>query len=140
MTIAKPELLAELNGDLAREYSARMQYEQHAAVVEEGYAWIAEELLSHADDEGRHARALNDLISYHGGIPVAVTGQVFTASDSARMLTLDLDGENEAIARYKARIKQAIDIGEYGIVSVLIGILADEEHHANDLESALGTR
>jgi bacterioferritin len=53
------------------------------------------------------------------------------------MLQQDLAGENEAISRYKERIAQAQEMGLFGTVSILLGILEDEESHANDLETIL---
>jgi bacterioferritin len=54
------------------------------------------------------------------------------------MLQQDLDGENDAIARYIARIGQAEEINLYHLAHQLRNILAVEQEHAMDLEQALG--
>ena len=53
------------------------------------------------------------------------------------MLKQDLTGEKGAIARYKTRVKQANELGEYGLENVLKNILSMEEEHQQDLETAL---
>jgi bacterioferritin len=126
-----------LQGDLSREYAAVIQYKQHASVLEGSDFAFAKELLDHANDELHHADLLNDLIVFNGGIPSVTVSIIFTATLAPDMFRQDLEGENEAITRYKERIKQALDTGNFGAVAVLLGILKDEEHHANDLESIL---
>ena len=54
------------------------------------------------------------------------------------MLRHDLRGEQAAVARYKTRIRDAMDMGEFGLARVLQDILVMEEEHVKDLESALG--
>lgn len=127
-----------LQGDLSREYAAAIQYKQHASVLEGNDFAFAKELIDHASDELRHADALNDLIVFNRGIPGVIISTIFTATLAPAMFRQDLEGENDAIARYKERIEQALDAGNFGAVAVLLDILKDEEHHANDLESILG--
>ncbi|MBI4848082.1 MAG: hypothetical protein HY808_05820 [Nitrospirae bacterium] len=54
------------------------------------------------------------------------------------MLQQDLDGENDAIARYIARVGQAEELHMYHLAQQLRNILAVEQEHAMDLEQALG--
>jgi bacterioferritin len=49
------------------------------------------------------------------------------------MLQQDLDGENDAIARYITRIKQAEKLNLYHLAQQLRNILAVEQEHAMDL-------
>jgi bacterioferritin len=58
--------------------------------------------------------------------------------DNEKMLEQDLAGENDAIARYIARVKQAEALDMYHLAQQLRGILAIEQEHAMDLEQALG--
>ena len=58
--------------------------------------------------------------------------------NSKEMLEQDLAGEELAITRYKKRVEQARELGEYGIARVLEQILMDEEEHRRDLLSSLG--
>jgi len=136
----KQELIDALNEDLAREYAAAIQYYQHAAVIDGVYFSFAKELLDHAADEIKHAQTLNDHIAYLGGVPSVKVADIFTSSDAVPMLRQDLQGEQEAIAEYQQRVAQARAIADPDTEAVLLEILADEEHHANDLKSMLEDR
>ena len=50
----------------------------------------------------------------------------------------DLEGEQDAIRRYKIRIDQAEQLKEFALSQQLRTILAMEQEHAMDLEQALG--
>ena len=54
------------------------------------------------------------------------------------MLEQDLEGEEDAITRYKIRIKQAEEVKELALAQQLRNILAVEQEHAMDLKQALG--
>jgi bacterioferritin len=133
----KQTLLNCLQTDLAFEYSAAIQYFQHAAVIGGLYFAFASDLLTHGDEEIGHAKKLNDLINFHGGIPLVETASRFMASSALSMLKQDHEGEIDAIERYKNHITIAQGLGETGIVAVLLDILADEEHHAADLQTII---
>lgn len=132
------DLILLLNGDLAREYSAAIQYLQHAAVLDGIFSAFSAELRTHADEEIGHAKKLNEHINYLGGVPTISVAQIFTASDPIPMLQQDLNGEVEAIAQYKERIDQALAKRDYGTMKILLDILEEEESHANELKAMLG--
>ena len=69
--------------------------------------------------------------------PTAV-GERRVSDDTVEMLKQDLAGEQDAVKRYKERVKQAEEIGEYGLKRALEDILIMEEEHARDLSAALG--
>jgi bacterioferritin len=54
------------------------------------------------------------------------------------MLRQDLDGEEDAIRRYKTRVEQAEQLKEFALAQQLRAILAMEQEHAMDLKQALG--
>jgi len=134
----RDDLIAELNRDLAKEYSALIQYVQHAAAITgPQYDAIAKELLIHSNEEHLHAVSLSQQIDFLGGIPAVDVGDIYISPDSKIMLERDLDGELDAIARYRERIGQAEALQEYGLRRALEDILIIEEEHARDLQSAL---
>ena len=136
--LTRDELIAELNHDLAKEYSALIQYVQHAAVITgPQYDAIAAELTVHSNEEHQHAISLSNQIDFLGGVPAVDVGQVRVSPSAKSMLELDLDGELDAIARYRERIAQAEALREYGLRRALEDILIIEEEHARDLQSAL---
>jgi bacterioferritin len=141
MQFTKEQFISELNKDLSLEYSAAIQYLQHAAVIDgPGYTTFIEELLTHADEEFGHAKKIADHLNFLGAIPTIDVGERKISSESVEMLQQDLEGENTAISRYKERIAQARELKDFGSEKILLEILADEESHANDLETILAIK
>jgi bacterioferritin len=139
MKISKQELLERLNADLAWEYAAMIQYVQHASVITGAeYESTIAELLVHANEEMQHAINLSDQIDFLGGVPAVDVQTIKTSEESKEMLEQDLEGELDAIQRYKERIAQAEALREYGLRRVLEDILIMEEEHARDLMTVLG--
>ena len=139
MAITKKELIELLNVDIAKEWAAAVQYIQHAAMITGAqFQSIQKELLVHANEEIGHSVQLTDLITQLGGTVTTDIDKRYTSEDSVEMLEQDLAGENNAISRYKERIAQANELGEYGVAKMLTEILTMEEEHARDLTAALG--
>src|SRR4030042_1183731 len=100
-SITKEQLIELLNKDLALEYTAIVQYTQHQGTLKGAmYQSIQKELIIHAQEELAHATILAAQIDYLGGMPTIDTPPAKTAKDSLTMLKQDLEGENDAIARY----------------------------------------
>ena len=139
MAVTIQKLIELLNKDLELEYAAGIQYVQHSAVMSGAqYGDIIKELKAHATQEFEHAMTLSDQIDFLGGIPTVDVGPVRTSQDNVEMLRQDLDGEENAIARYKTRIDQAEELKEFALAQQLRNILAVEQEHAMDLVQALG--
>jgi bacterioferritin len=139
MAITQKKLIDLLNMDLKLEYSAAIQYINHAAVMTgAAYGDIIKELKIHANEEIMHAMTLADQIDYLGGSPTVEVGDIHTAKDNVKMLEQDLDGEEDAIKRYKIRVEQAEQLKEFALAQQLRGILAVEQEHAMDIKQALG--
>ena len=139
MSITTEKLIDLLNMDLELEYSAAIQYINHAAVMTgAAYGDIIKELKIHANEEVQHAMILADQIDYFEGDPAVDVGKIHTSKDNKGMLQQDLDGEEDAIRRYKIRIEQAEQLKEYALAQQLRNILATEQEHAMDLKQALG--
>ena len=139
MGITKEELLKKLNEDLAWEYAALIQYVQHASVITGAeYESIIAELLVHASEEMQHATDLSEQIDWLGGVPAVDVQTIQTSLDSTEMLEQDLEGELDAVRRYRERIAEAESLQEYGLRRVLEDILIMEEEHARDLMTVLG--
>jgi bacterioferritin len=138
MKITMKKLLSELNKDLEWEYSAAIQYTQHASVINGAeFDSVKKELLIHAQQEMAHAVMVSDQIDFLGGVPTIDVEKREISKSAVEMLKQDLWGENNAIKRYKERIAQAEALQEYGLRRVLEDILIQEEEHKRDLVSAL---
>jgi bacterioferritin len=139
MGVTKESLVELLNKDLKLEYSAAIQYIQHAAVMSGAqYGDIIKELKIHTTEEIQHAITLADQIDFLGGVPTVDVGKIHTSGDNVEMLQQDLAGEEDAIERYKLRIEQAEELKEFALAQQLRTILAMEQEHAMDLKQALG--
>jgi len=139
MAITQKKLVELLNMDLELEYSAAIQYINHAAVMTgAAYGDIIKELKVHANEEVQHAMTLADQLDYLGGSPSVKVGEIHTSKDNDKMLGQDLEGEEDAIRRYKLRIEQAEALKEFALAQQLRTILAVEQEHAMDLKQALG--
>lgn len=139
MEVTTEKLIDLLNVDLELEYSAAIQYINHAAVMTgAAYGDIIKELKIHATQEIQHAIILADQIDYLRGLPTVAVGKIRTSQDNDQMLQQDLDGEEDAITRYKIRIEQAEQLKEFALGHQLRNILAMEQEHAMDLRQALG--
>jgi bacterioferritin len=139
MAVTMEKLIDLLNMDLELEYSAAIQYINHSAVMTgAAYGDIIKELKIHANEEIQHAMILADQIDYLGGCPSVGVGKILTSEDNNQMLQQDLDGEEDAIKRYKLRIEQAEQLKEFALAQQLRNILATEQEHAMDLRQALG--
>ncbi len=139
MDMTLDKLIELLNKDLELEYSAAIQYINHAAVMTgAAYGDIIKELKIHANEEVQHAMILADQLDFLGGSPSVNVGAIKTSKDNIKMLQQDLDGEEDAIRRYKIRIEQAETLKEFALAQQLRTILATEQEHAMDLKQALG--
>ena len=113
MKVTIEKLVDLLNMDLELEYSAAIQYINHAAVMTgAAYGDIIKELKIHANEEVQHAMILADQIDYLEGSPTVNVGKILTSKNNEEMLQQDLDGEEDAIKRYKIRIEQAEQLKE----------------------------
>jgi len=139
MEITIEKLIDLLNMDLELEYSAAIQYINHSAVMTgAAYGDIIKELKIHANEEVQHAMILSDQIDYLEGAPSVKVGKILISKDNNEMLQQDLDGEEDAIRRYKMRVEQAEQLKEFALAQQLRNILATEQEHAMDLRQALG--
>lgn len=104
------ELLGLLNKALAMEYSAAIQYRQHAEIITGA---VAEPLMNRledsANDELKHARELSGLIGDYllevPGVDVAPVKELTAGAKLETILQTNIASELEAIAVYKDILK-----------------------------------
>lgn len=137
----KAKIVEALNQARTEELGAILQYMGHHYEAEglESPA-IIDEFKKAAMDEMKHAEALAERIVYLGGEPTKVPAPIEKGGNLKKMIQDDLAAENEAIGKYRKRIKLSADEGDYVTRRLLEGILADEEEHANTWKTALGIR
>lgn len=132
-------LIDGLQGDLAREYKAIIQYVIYSQKIDRAqYQTIASELETHAHEELDHAISIAKQLDYFGAYPVHEPMPVEVSESNEDMLWFDLRAEDETIANYRQRIQQAEALGEYALSEVLRGIVVQEQDHQIELAAALG--
>ena len=135
----KQALIAGLQGDLAREYKAIIQYVIYSQVLDRAqYQTIAKELELHAHEELDHAIAIAKQLDYYGAYPAHQPEPVEVPEDNEGMLRADLKAEDTTIEHYRTRIRQAEALGEYALAEVLRGLIVQEQDHQIELAGALG--
>ena len=131
----KQELINGLNEDLNVELEAVLRYLYHSSSATSLLGHELRELLKgDLVGELNHAVFLADKIKALGGevkINVTMPKQTKNAKD---MITIDIAAERKAIKNYTARIKQAQEFGDRGLVIRLENILAEETDHAEEME------
>lgn len=136
--MTKDDLIHKLNEDLAGEYQAIIMYTTYAAMVTGPYrptlkAFFAQEI----PEELGHAQFLADKIASFGQQPTTEPRPVPQTSDPRQMLENGLAAEKQAIADYKARVEEALQLGEKGLSIHLETIVEDETRHYEETEKIL---
>ncbi len=137
--ITRKKMIRLLNEDLAREYQAIIGYVVYSQTMKGAqYLHIASELEKHAAQELSHALLIAKQIDYFNGTPVLAPKTVKFSEKAADNLRFDLENERTTILHYRQRIRQAEEMGEFGLSEILRRIIAQEQDHLTDLADALG--
>jgi len=129
----KQTLIDHLNQDLAGELAAVAQYTVYAAKANGPYRpQLTQFFLAEVADELGHAQFLANKIVALGGEPTTVARSVPSASNNREMVEAILAAEQQAIADYTARAKEAESLGEKGLAVRLEDMVADESGHAEE--------
>ncbi len=138
MSLDRQTLIDGLNYDLAGEYQAIVMYTHYSAMLTGPYRRELRALFQAeiADEQG-HAQFLSDKIAALGGVPTTQPRPVPTAGPPREMLGRALAAEQQAIANYITRIRQADTFHDLGLKVALENQLADETRHKEELERIL---
>jgi bacterioferritin len=128
-------LIEGLNHDLAGEYQAILMYTHYSAKLTGPYRRELRALFqAEIGDEQGHAQFLADKVAALGGEPTTQPRPVPHADQPLEMLVHALAAEEQAIAAYNGRIRQAEGFGDFGLKAELEGQVADETRHKEELE------
>src|SRR4051812_4649338 len=118
MTLDRQALVEGLNHDLAGEYQAILMYIHYSAKLTGPYRRELRDLFqAETGDEQGHAQFLADKIAALGGEPTTEPRAVPSADQPREMLGHALAAEEQAIADYNERIRQAEGFGDFGLKS-----------------------
>src|SRR5437868_6141470 len=108
----RERLIQGLQDDLAREYTAIIQYVIFSQTLDGArYMKVAGELERHAHQELDHALAIARQLDYFGAYPVHAPALVRVSANNEEMLWFDLQAEDETVRNYRERIQQAQHLG-----------------------------
>ena len=113
----KQKLIENLNQDLAGELSAIIQYLTYAAKASGPFRpQLVQFFLNEVTDEQQHAQFLANKIVALGGEPTTTPRPVPKAENNRQMLEAVLSAEQQAVADYAKRAKEADAFGDKGLV------------------------
>ena len=136
--MTKDDLIKGLNGDLANELSAIIQYITYAAKTTGPYRpQLSQFFLTEVADEQLHAQFLANKIVSMGGEPATAPTAVPVARTNREMLEAVLAAERQATKDYTERAKQAESLGEKGLAVQLEDMVRDESGHSEETERIL---
>ena len=134
----KETLISKLNGDLAGELSAVIQYLTYAAKATGPYRpQLTQFFLAEATDEQLHAQFLANKIVALGGEPTTTARPVPPAATNRAMLEAVLAAESQAVKDYSERAVEAEAFGDKGLAVQLEDMVRDESGHAEESERML---
>jgi bacterioferritin len=137
-TVDQQALIEGLNHDLAGEYQAILMYTHYSAKLTGPYRRELRALFqAEIGDEQGHAQFLADKIAALGGEPTTAPGPVPHADQPREMLLHALAAEEQAVADYNERIRQAEGFGDLGLKADLENQVADETRHKEEIERIL---
>ena len=137
--IGKPEVLRVLQEALTDELGAVHGYILHAEMCESwGYKTIAGTTTKRAIEEMKHAEKLISRILFLEGEPdVQALPKIQIGKDVKEQMTIGLKDETGAIFSYNQAAEICTKAGDNASADLLKGNLADEERHADYLETQL---
>lgn len=134
-----PRVIEFLNEQLTAELTAINQYFLHAKMQENwGYTKLAAHTRAESLDEMRHAEVLTDRILFLEDLPNYQKLFPLRIGESVpEQFRCDMKIEEEAIDRLRRGIEYMRSVGDITSAKLFEGILADEEHHIDYLETQL---
>lgn len=134
----KKTLIKNLNGDLANEYSAIIQYITYAAKATGPYRpQLSQFFLAEAADEQLHAQFLANKIVALGGEPTTTASPVKPAKTDRDMVEAVMEAEQLAVKGYTQRAKEAEEFGDKGLAVQLEEMILEESQHSEEAERIL---
>jgi len=136
--MSKHMLRERLNGDLAAELAAIIQYITYAAKTSGPQRpELSSFFLKEVAEEQKHAQFLADKIVALGGEPTTRPADISTPTSNRDLLQAILAAETDAVTRYTERVKDAETFGDKGLAVRLEEMVRDEAGHRQETERIL---
>jgi len=133
------QVIQYLNQALAAELTAINQYFLHARMLKDwGIDRLGQVEYDESIEEMKHADKLIERVLFLGGLPnLQDLNKLLIGENVREILECDLKAEHDGISTYRAAIKHAESVQDYGSRDLLASLLADEEAHVDFLETQL---
>lgn len=133
------EVISLLNEQLTSELTAINQYFLHSKMQANwGLTKLAEHTRTESFEEMRHAEWISDRILFLEGLPNYQRLYTLRIGQTVReQFESDLAIEREVLDRLRPGIAMCRDKGDITTANLFEGILRDEEHHIDYLETQL---
>jgi len=129
----KQTLIDHLNGDLAEELAAIIQYTVYAAKANGPYRpQLVQFFQEEVPDEQMHALYLANKIVALGGEPTTIPSKLPEVHGNREMLEAVLAAETRAEQSYTQRAKEADAFGDKGLAVQLEDMVRDESGHKEE--------
>ena len=140
MLPVNPRIVELLNDALTYELTVTNNYFLHARMLDSwGLGKLGKVFYDLSIDEMRDADVLIQRFLLFDGLPnLQRLGALHIGETSQEMLTLALDSEVAAVAKFNAAAQECHDLGDHGTAAVFEEMVRDEEKHADWFESQLG--
>ncbi|HLS06067.1 MAG TPA: bacterioferritin [Wenzhouxiangella sp.] len=134
-----PEVISLLNQALKAELTAINQFFLHSRMYEDwGLNKLAEFEYDASIDEMKHADIIIKRILLLGGLPnLQDIGHLQIGEDPVECIKNDLKIEYEALDLYRSAVGQCEQARDYASRDLFTELIADEEEHADFLETQL---
>ena len=139
MQPVSPRIVELLNDALTFELTVTNTYFLHARILDSrGLPRLGKVFYDLSIDEMRDADALIQRILLFDGHPnVQRLGAIRIGETPEEMLTLALDSERLAVARFNSSAQECHTLGDHGTAAVFEAMVHDEEKHVDWFEAQL---
>lgn len=133
------KVIQYLNQALASELTAINQYFLHARMLDDwGVEKLGKKEYEESIDEMKHADELIQRILFLEGLPnLQDLNKLLIGENVREILECDLKAELQALKDYKEAIAYCESVQDYGSRDLFAKLLADEEGHADFLQTQL---
>ncbi len=133
------KVIEYLNRALRKELTAISQYFLHSRLADDwGFAKLSKKEYAESIDEMRHADEFIQRILFLGGLPNLQELEKLRIGENVReVFECDLAGEYDGLELYREAVAHCESVKDYATRDLFAKIIADEEGHADSLETQI---